>query len=268
MPIKQTIPTNSSDSVQFGNATTPVAAQVTGAEVSTGNGYLAMSTTASGTVTEQVRVTSAGNVGIGTASPNITGYGATNKVVSVQGTSTYGALELSTNAANANGNSLGQLTFANNASGVTNKDSAIIAAIQSGTSATAPGGAMIFYTRGDGTSNAERMRIDSSGNLLFNSGYGSVATAYGCRAWVNFTTSGNTPTIVAQGNVSSITYVSAGRFTINFTTAFPDANYAVTGATNTTGSGSFAIWGGTQTTTKFDTACAANPANCGIAVFR
>ena len=30
------------------------------------------------------------------------------------------------------------------------------------------------------------MRIDTSGNLLFNSGYGSVATAYGCRAWVNF----------------------------------------------------------------------------------
>jgi hypothetical protein len=41
------------------------------------------------------------------------------------------------------------------------------------------------------TANAERMRIDSSGNLLFNSGYGSVATAYGCRAWVNFNGSAN-----------------------------------------------------------------------------
>ena len=50
----------------------------------------------------------------------------------------------------------------------------------------------------------ERMRIDSSGNLLFNSGYGSVATAYGCRAWVNFNGSG-TPAIRASGNVSSIT---------------------------------------------------------------
>ena len=29
----------------------------------------------------------------------------------------------------------------------------------------------------------ERMRIDSSGNLKFNSGYGSVATAYGCRGF-------------------------------------------------------------------------------------
>jgi hypothetical protein len=35
------------------------------------------------------------------------------------------------------------------------------------------------------------MRIDSSGNLLFNSGYGSVAKAYGCRAWVNFNGTAN-----------------------------------------------------------------------------
>ena len=31
-----------------------------------------------------------------------------------------------------------------------------------------------------------RLVIDTSGNLLFNSGYGSAAVAYGCRAWVNF----------------------------------------------------------------------------------
>ena len=31
---------------------------------------------------------------------------------------------------------------------------------------------------------------DSSNNLQFNSGYGSVATAYGCRAWVNFNGTG------------------------------------------------------------------------------
>jgi hypothetical protein len=42
------------------------------------------------------------------------------------------------------------------------------------------------------TAGTERMRIDSSGNLQFNSGYGSAATAYGCRAWVNFNGSANT----------------------------------------------------------------------------
>jgi hypothetical protein len=74
----------------------------------------------------------------------------------------------------------------------------------------------------------ERMRLDSSGNLLFNSGYGSVATAYGCRAWVNFNGTG-TITIRASGNVSSITDNGTGDYTVNFTTAMPDANYACLG---------------------------------------
>lgn len=67
---------------------------------------------------------------------------------------------------------------------------------------------------------------DSSGNLSFNSGYGSTATAYGCRAWVNFNGTG-TVAIRASGNVSSITDNGTGDYTINFTTAMPDANYAV-----------------------------------------
>jgi hypothetical protein len=71
-----------------------------------------------------------------------------------------------------------------------------------------------------------RMRLDSSGNLLFNSGYGSVATAYGCRAWVNFQGTG-TVAIREDGNVSSITDNGTGQYTVNFTTAMPDANYSV-----------------------------------------
>ena len=64
-----------------------------------------------------------------------------------------------------------------------------------------------------------------SGNLSFNSGYGSSAVAYGCRAWVNFNGTG-TPAIRASGNVSSITDNGTGDYTVNFTTAMPDANYA------------------------------------------
>ena len=137
--------------------------------------------------------------------------------------------------------------------------------------------------------------FDASSNFLFNSGYGSVAVAYGCRAWVNFngagaltgtysqsgtaitvtvtshglsqgqsiyitfqtgaasaeaftvtsvtsanifvvtsatsqTTSGNCTlaTIIrASGNVSSITDNGTGDYTVNFTTAMPDANYTL-----------------------------------------
>lgn len=46
-----------------------------------------------------------------------------------------------------------------------------------------------------------------------------------CRAWVNFNGTG-TVAIRASFNVSSITDNGAGDYTVNFTTALPDANYA------------------------------------------
>ena len=58
------------------------------------------------------------------------------------------------------------------------------------------------------------------------------APVYACRAWVNFNGTG-TVAIRASGNVSSITDNGIGNYTVNFTTAMPDANYCVTG----TGSG-------------------------------
>jgi hypothetical protein len=82
----------------------------------------------------------------------------------------------------------------------------------------------------------ESMRLDSSANLQFNSGYGSVATAYGCRAWVNFNGTG-TVAIRGSGNVTSITDNGTGDYTVNFTTAMVDANYSAT-ATAGEGSGS------------------------------
>jgi hypothetical protein len=70
--------------------------------------------------------------------------------------------------------------------------------------------------------------LDTSQKLQFNSGYGSVATAYGCRAWVNFNGTG-TVAINANGNVSSITDNGVGDYTVNFTTSMPDANFSVSG---------------------------------------
>ena len=53
-----------------------------------------------------------------------------------------------------------------------------------------------------------------------------TAPIYMCRAWVNFNGTG-TVAIRASGNVSSITDNSTGNYTVNITTAMPDANYAV-----------------------------------------
>ena len=52
------------------------------------------------------------------------------------------------------------------------------------------------------------------------------APIYACRAWVNFDGTG-TVAIRASGNVSSITDNGVGDYTVNFTTAMPDTNYAV-----------------------------------------
>jgi hypothetical protein len=50
------------------------------------------------------------------------------------------------------------------------------------------------------------------------------APGYMARAWVNFNGTG-TVAIRAAGNVSSITDNGTGDYTVNFTTAMPDANY-------------------------------------------
>ena len=71
-------------------------------------------------------------------------------------------------------------------------------------------------------------QFDSSGNFKFNSGYGSVVTAYGCRAWVNFNGTG-TVAIRGSGNVTSITDNGTGDYTANLTTALVDANGSVVG---------------------------------------
>ena len=68
---------------------------------------------------------------------------------------------------------------------------------------------------------------DASNNLQMNSGYGSSATAYGVRAWVNFNGTG-TIAIRGSGNVSSITDNGTGDYTVTFATNMPDINYAYT----------------------------------------
>ena len=82
--------------------------------------------------------------------------------------------------------------------------------------------------------------VSVAGNLSFNSGYGSAAVAYGCRAWVNFNGTG-TVAIRASGNVTSITDDGTGAYTVNFTTAMPDANYAASVSAGSLGGGKFAF---------------------------
>ena len=99
-----------------------------------------------------------------------------------------------------------------------------------------------------------------------------TAPLYMCRAWVNFNGTG-TVAIRGSGNVSSITDGGTGRYTVNFTTAMVDANYAVTSLSD--GDGYVQINNGVAYSTTAIAIGANNMSNAGtdrayvsVAVFR
>jgi len=88
-------------------------------------------------------------------------------------------------------------------------------------------GPVAFYTNAE-----ERMRIASNGaQSSVIPGGSTLLPQFACRAWVNFNGTG-TVEIRASGNVSSITDNGTGDYTVNFTTAMPDANYSASMSTD------------------------------------
>lgn len=102
------------------------------------------------------------------------------------------------------------------------------------------------YVGWDASGYGLRAQVDSTalGRVVLNGSTGSTsslsatmtapgdAPLYACRAWVNFNGQG-TVAIRGSGNVSSITDNGTGDYTVNFTTAMQDANYAtVVGGNN------------------------------------
>lgn len=65
--------------------------------------------------------------------------------------------------------------------------------------------------------------INSQALTLFNAS--GSAPVFACRAWVNFNGTG-TVAIRASGNVSSITDIGVGQYTVNFATVMPDTQYS------------------------------------------
>jgi hypothetical protein len=82
---------------------------------------------------------------------------------------------------------------------------------------------------------------------------GGSAPLYGCRAWANFTAA--TASILGSGNVASVTRTAAGRYSVVFSVAMQDNDYAV--SVNVANDAD-RFWGGpvagTLATTGFDIA--------------
>jgi hypothetical protein len=101
------------------------------------------------------------------------------------------------------------------------------------------------------------------------------APIYSARAWVSFIGTG-TVTIRASGNVTSITDNGTGNYTVNFTTALPDANYSAVA----TGDATTALIAGTLSSSVAPTTTAIRIVTyngvgagtdcgfCNVAVFR
>jgi len=82
------------------------------------------------------------------------------------------------------------------------------------------------------------MNVTSAGVLQANSGFGSVANAYMCRAWAAYTTSTIPATLQNSGNISSLTDNGVGDVTLTFTNAMPDTWFSTVAAAELSSSNS------------------------------
>lgn len=117
----------------------------------------------------------------------------------------------------------GTVAIANGGTGATTAAAAFTAIKQAATE-TSSG---VFETSTDAEAIAGSSDAVAITPLKLRSAFNASGSApvYACRAWVNFNGTG-VVAIRASGNVSSITDVGIGTYTINLTTALPDANYA------------------------------------------
>lgn len=216
--------------VNFADGTAAAPSITNDGDTNTGVFYPAADTVGVSTGgSERVRVDSSGNVGIGTSSPSVKLDVATDSNTAINltyarnanaGSSAYAISGWGNNSSS----NAGQVAIASTANTGYGGGGDFIFLANTGdmTLRTTTAKPITFYT--NSTLSAS---ITSAGLFQFNSGYGSVATAYGCRAWVNFNGTG-VVAIRASGNVSSITDNGTGDYTVNFTTAMSDANYSAT----------------------------------------
>jgi hypothetical protein len=203
--------------------------QFTDSAASAQTGYIEAGDTpylAFGINAEYLRITNAGDVGIGTTTPSTylgkTAIYTANGVTSFTTDATIRLIAPSSAAGIQNN----KIQWVNeNQAGVMAQIVAIREAVPA-----APG-ALAFYTSpnvdANGFTPLERFRISSTGafSAVIPSGT-TLFPAFMCRAWVNFNGTG-TVAIRGNGNVSSITDNGVGSYVVNFTTAMPDTNFVV-----------------------------------------
>ena len=110
------------------------------------------------------------------------------------------------------------------------------------------------------------MTISGSTGVTYPDGSSQASGQQACKAWVNFN-GGGTVAIRGSYNVTSITDNGTGAYTVNFTTALSNANYAGVVSLSTKGAStdnySFVATTGSATTTYGEHSTTAFKVNCG-----
>ena len=190
--------------------------------------------------TEQMRITSTGNVGIGTNAPGTklsiafnTDHGSDS---ALSDTFAGGILITNSNFANASGNKCGLRLTTGNAGVPGNAYGSFIDIIAQMT--TSDSNDLVIASEYWGTSAGSRpttpiLRIrGSEGTINYNGAeFGrpsGSAPLFAVRAWGIITPNGaNNPSSVVGGNVASVVRQSDGVLRVTLTTAMPNTNYAV-----------------------------------------
>ena len=107
-----------------------------------------------------------------------------------------------------------------------NQVACITASINGTVGSNSTPGQLSFKTTAAGANSAtENMRLGPDGTLYNTGGYGSLKDGYLARAWLNYDSVNSE--INGSKNVSSVTNNGSGRYQVNWSSNFPDDNYAV-----------------------------------------
>jgi hypothetical protein len=151
-----------------------------------------------GAPTSSIDINAAGNVGVGTASPGLNAAFATH-ILTVNGGTTRGMLELVNAATDAAANTAGQVGFFANANtGANGKQVGAILSDTAGTTALDRGGNLRMFTKANAGGLTERMRIDENGGIR-------LLALTGCGAGIQSDGSGNLSCIVSSRQFKNIT---------------------------------------------------------------
>lgn len=218
---------------------------VAGSLVASGGGTLSGGFTVSGTNT-------------------LSGTNIISGTINSSGANTFSGTNIFSGAINSSGtNTFSGSTVLSNASITGGSISGItdLAVADGGTGASSFTANSVVLGNGTSALNGNLVAPGTSGNVLTSNGTtwssaapsgGITATTgsapyYAARAWVNFDGTASPITIRASVNVSSITDNGTGDYSVNFTTAMPDANYVGVVGANRSGSSTKTAYGGPST---------------------